>query len=497
MGRFGRALRWGTSRAAVLTENRTNESAKRGESAERCGSAERGEPPACPALREAARTFAYLGLVGFGGPAGQIGIMHRVLVNEKRWIGDERFLHALNYCMLLPGPEATQLVTYVGWLMFGLRGGLLAGVLFVLPGFVALLALSVVYTTFGDISWVQGVLLGLKAAVVALVAEAVVRIGKRVVRSGALAMVAVGAFAAICVLGTPFPWIVACAAAAGAIGSAVSPGMFRGGSERGMAGGVRAEETVLGNRVPEHARASAPRAVVMAVVWGVIWLAPVGGIVWGLGMESIFSQIAVLFSKAAVVTFGGAYAVLAYIAQRAVEVEHWITAQDMVAGLGLAETTPGPLIMVLQFVGYVGAHRNPEGLEPWVAGVLASVLTAWVTFVPCFAWIFVGGPYMEALRSRRVVQGALSAVSAAVVGVIANLGVWMAVHTLFARSGERRWGVVRVPWPEWSSINWGAATIAAAAGVLLVGLKWGVLRTLAACTLLGAAWVVWRSRGGG
>lgn len=440
-------------------------------------------------LREAVRVWAYIGLNSFGGPTGQIAVMHKVLVEQKRWVSEERFLHALHYCMLLPGPEAMQLATYIGWLMHRTLGGLIAGVLFILPGFVSILALSIVYSEFGDTTLVGGLLFGLGAAVLAIILEAVVRIGRRVLHNGLMVGVAAVSFGAIFFLGVAFPVIILGSALLGLVGDRVRPDLFE----------VLRFKTAKASDAPElvyacdlcdtsHTRPSIARSVGVLAVWLPLWLGPVVALHLWLGAGNVFAEQSLFFSKAAVVTFGGAYAVLAYIAQQGVEVYGWLLPGEMLTGLGMAETTPGPLIQVVQFVGYMGASREPGVLGPIGAGVLASVLVTWVTFVPCFLWIFLGAPYMETLRSRKSLTAALSTITAAVVGVVLNLGVWFALHTLFGEVGEHRWQALTLPVPRWQTIDWAALGIAVLAAVCLLRLHWGVLRVLALGTALGLVW---------
>ncbi len=427
-------------------------------------------------LAETVRTFAYIGLNSFGGPTGQIALMHRVLVEEKRWISEERFLHALNFCMLLPGPEAMQLVTYVGWLLHGTRGGIIAGMLFVLPGFLAILALSILYTTLGDVGLVQGLLFGLRAAVLAIVVAAVLRIGRRVLKGSMMYGIAAAAFIALFAFQVPFPLVIGGAAVIGLFGARLRPGTFA--ADLGSAASA------------PHRTPTLRSALVVLATWLPIWLVPVIALQLWLGADNIFAAQSLFFSKAAVVTFGGAYAVLAYVAQQAVEVFHWIAPGEMLIGLGLAESTPGPLIMVLQFVAYIGAFREPGPLHPMIAGALASVVAAWTTFAPCFLWIFLGAPFMEAIRSRRALVVALSCISAAVVGVVLNLAVWFAANTLFGSVTERSWAGGTIPWPDWSTLDISAASVALLAAVMLFVLKRGVPFTLAVSAAAGIAWRV-------
>ena len=446
-------------------------------------------------LREAVGVWAYVGLNSFGGPTGQIAVMHKVLVEQKRWISEDRFLHALNYCMLLPGPEAMQLATYVGWLMHRTLGGLIAGVLFVLPGFLAILALSVAYTLFHDVSVVQSLLFGLKAAVLAIVVEALLRIGRKVLHNGLMYAIAGASFLAIFVFGVPFPAIILCAGLLGLLGARVRPDLFeviRFKEAREDAEGVR---YATDRADLAHTRPRASRTLVTLVVWLTLWLGPVVALHVVRGADDVFTQQAWFFSKAAVVTFGGAYAVLAYMAQQAVEVYGWLAPGEMLAGLGMAETTPGPLIQVVQFVGYMGAHRDPGSLHPVGAGVLASILTTWVTFVPCFLWIFVGAPFVERIRGIRSLTAALSTITAAVVGVVLNLAAWFALHTLFAEVRTVETGVVRLSVPVLTTISWPAVVIAAVSGVLLLRLHWGVLRVLLVAVVLSVLWGFVRQAG--
>ncbi len=453
--------------------------------------APRGRAPAHGvSFGEAVRTFALIGLQSFGGPAGQIAVMHRVLVQEKRWVGETRFLHALNYCMLLPGPEAMQLLTYVGWLMHRTAGGLVAGALFVLPGFVSILALSLLYAGFRDLTPVEGLFFGLKPAVLAVVVQAVFRIGRRALKNGAMGAIAAGAFVAIFFFGVGFPIVVAGAALIGLIGRRVAPGLF---TVVGAGGALAREEpSLLGGVPPEHARPSLPRLLRVAAVWLALWFVPIALLLAFLGPQNVFTKQSLFFSTAAVVTFGGAYAVLAFIAQQAVEVYGWLQPGEMLDGLGMAETTPGPLIQVVQFVGFMGAFRDPGPLDPFLAGTLASILVTWVTYVPCFLWIFAGAPYIEGLRGNRALSSALSAITAAVVGVILNLALWFAIHTLFAEVRERGPLGMEVPVPVWASADVPAVAIGAAAAVLLFGLRLGMLPVLGLSALLGLVWFLVR-----
>jgi chromate transporter len=436
--------------------------------------------------REALRTWTAIGCLGFGGPAGQIALMHRILVEEKRWISEARFLHALNYCMLLPGPEAQQLATYVGWLLHRTLGGLAAGALFVLPGALVVLALSVLYARYHELPWMAALFAGLKPAVLAVVVEAALRIGRRSLGTRFLAALAALAFLAIFALHVPFPAIVAGAGAAGLAVARLRPGWLP--AARSDADGEGAADRTLAD---PHTQPSRARALRTLALWGSLWLAPVVALHAWLGAGAVFSEIARFFSQAAVVTFGGAYAVLAYLAQAAVSTYGWLAPGEMLDGLGLAETTPGPLILVTQFVGFLAAYREPGGLDPLAAGVLGAALTTWVTFVPCFLWIFLGAPYMEALRGRTSLDGALAAIRAAVVGVMLNLALWFALHVVFGALAPWRAGPFEVLVPEPASLDAFALGIAAAALVAMLRFHVGMLPTLAASALLGlvARWI--------
>jgi chromate transporter len=438
---------------------------------------------------EAVLVWAKIGLLSFGGPAGQVALMHQELVDKRRWIDEERFLHALNYCMLLPGPEAQQLATYIGWLMHKTRGGLAAGILFVVPGFAAILLLSLVYAGFGHLPAVAALFFGLKAAVLAVVVEAVLRIGKRALKSRLLVVLAALAFVAIFFFELPFPLVVLGAAVVGLIGSRISPASFPQPPSAKVAGD---HQTVI-DRMAEagellHTRPSGARAVRVLLVAAVLWGLPLLVLRQRLGAGSVYFQEGALFSRAAVVTFGGAYAVLAYIAQEAVDTFHWLVPGEMLDGLGLAETTPGPLIMVVQFVGFMGAFRHPGGLPPLLAGVFGSLVTVWVTFVPCFLWIFLGAPYIEALRQSRPLRATLAAITAAVVGVILNLSLWFGLHVVFKRVAEVHFGPLRVLNPSFSSIDLAAAALAALAMLAVFRFKLGLPKTLAGSAALGILW---------
>jgi chromate transporter len=451
----------------------------------------RGQREATPhgvSLREAVRVWTRVAMLSFGGPAGQIAVMHRILVEEKRWIGEHRFLHALNYCMLLPGPEAQQLATYIGWLMHRTRGGLIAGGLFILPGIVAIMALSWIYALFGKVGIVSALFFGLKAAVLAIVFEALVRIGRRSLKNRVMLSLAAAAFVAIFFLRVPFPIIILAAGLIGYLGGRAGLRQFQVGGGHGAADqGLSDAESVLGEGVPGHARPSVRGVVRAAVVWLALWLGPVIAILLALGPGDVFSQIAIFFSKMAMVTFGGAYAVLAYVAQQAVEHYGWLRPGEMLDGLGMAETTPGPLIMVLQFVGFMAAFRDPGTLRPSLAGTLGGLLATWVTFTPCFLWIFVGAPFIEVLRDNKALSGALSAITAAVVGVILNLAIWFAIHTIFAQVQPVAWGPIRFDAPVFGSVNAWALLLSVAAVIAMFRFKVGMVPTLAATSAAGIA----------
>ena len=444
------------------------------------------EAPLPVTLAQALPVWARIAALSFGGPAGQIAVMHRILVEEKRWISENRFLHALNFCTLLPGPEAQQLATYVGWLMHGTRGGLVAGGLFVLPGIVAIMGLSWIYALYGNVGFVAGLFFGLKAAVLAIVLQAVIRIGKRALKGPVMVGLAAAAFVAIFFLDVPFPLIVFTAGVIGYLGGRAGLPQFKAGGHGGDGKVVEGPFLLDDHELPQE-RAAAGHTLRMLLTWGAIWLVPVAAILLALGPDNVFSHVAVFFSKMAMVTFGGAYAVLSYVAQQAVEHYGWLKPGEMLDGLGMAETTPGPLIMVTQFVGFMAAFRNPGALPPLVAGTLGGLLTTWVTFAPCFLWIFVGAPYVERLRGNRALAGALSAITAAVVGVILNLAVWFALHTIFAETRPFTAGPIRFDVPILASLNPWALALAAAAVLAVFRFKVGMVPTLAACAAAGVA----------
>ncbi|NPV22560.1 chromate efflux transporter [Bradyrhizobium aeschynomenes] len=432
---------------------------------------------------EAFRVWLRVALLSFGGPAGQIAVMHRIIVDEKRWVSESRFLHALNYCMLLPGPEAQQLATYIGWLMHRTAGGLMAGGLFILPGIIAIMALSWIYAAFGHVWFVEALFFGLKAAVLAIVIQAVVRVGRRALRNNVMIGIAAAAFIAIFFFAVPFPLIIIAAGLIGYLGARAGRSEF---AAAGHGAGSNGDgDSALGEVLPEHAKPNARRTIITALVWLALWLGPVAALLAALGSANTFSQIALFFSKMAMVTFGGAYAVLAYVGQQAVEHYHWLAPAEMLDGLGMAETTPGPLIMVLQFVGFIAAARDPGSLSPLIAGTLGGLLATWVTFAPCFLWIFVGAPYIERLRGNKGLSGALGAITAAVVGVILNLSIWFALHTLFRQTVAVGGFGLDFDAPVLSSVDGGALILSLAAAVGVLRLKLGMLSVLAAACAAG------------
>ena len=436
---------------------------------------------------EAMKVWARVAALSFGGPAGQIAVMHRIVVEEKKWIGEQRFLQALNYCTLLPGPEAQQLATYIGWLMHRTKGGLLAGTLFVLPGLLAIMALSWVYVLLGKVTLVQGLFFGLKAAVLVIVIEAVLRVGRRALRNNVMRGIAAAAFVAIFFYHVPFPLIIVATGAIGWLGGRLGWAAFRTGGGHGTPGArqVADADSLLGEETPAHARPNVRWSLSIAAVFLALWLVPVALLYFGLGGGNVFAQIAVFFSKMAVVTFGGAYAVLAYVAQQAVENYQWVTAGEMLDGLGMAESTPGPLIMVTQFVGFLAAWREPGALPPLLAATLGGLLTTWVTFVPCFLWIFFGAPFVEALRSNKALAAALAAITAAVVGVILNLAVWFGLQVLFSDLEPVNVLGATVDLPVLASANLPALVLAAACAVAVFRFKFGMITVLLASALTG------------
>jgi chromate transporter len=424
-----------------------------------------------PTFVEAVRVWLKIGCLSFGGPAGQIALMHRITVDEKKWIDEARFLHALNFCMLLPGPEAQQLATYIGWVLHGVRGGLAAGILFVLPGAFVMLGLSLIYALGRGVPVVDAALFGIKAAVLVIVVEALIRIGRRSLKTNTLMAIAGAAFVGIFFFAVPFPLIIAGAGAIGYLVARAWPQQL----------GVAVAADALSSQAVNRGR----HALVASVAGLACWWAPVALAVLLFGPSHIVVGIGVFFSKLAVVTFGGAYALLAYMAQQVVATHHWMTAPEMVDGLGLAETTPGPLILVTQFVGFLAAFRDASPFSPVAAGILGAAMTTWVTFVPSMSWIFVGAPFVENLRGNRRLAGALAAITAAVVGVILNLSVWFALHVLFGRVQEMRAGPLRWYAIDVTSLDVVAAALAGIAALLAFRLHFGLVRIVAAMAVLG------------
>ncbi len=415
---------------------------------------------ATPTFAEATKVWARIGCLSFGGPAGQIALMHREIVDERKWLSEQQFLSALNFCMLLPGPEAMQLATYAGWKMHGVKGGLVAGLLFVIPGAFVVIALTVLYGSYGNLPWISAIFFGVKAAVLAIVIEALMRVAKRALKGKVEWLIAAFAFLALYCFAAPFPLVIIAAALVGFMRSSAA------------------------STAPIQTRPSFSTLFSTVALWAAIWLAPLVLLVILLGPNHVLVIIGIFFSKLAMVTFGGAYAVLSYMAQAAVENHGWLKASEMIDGLGLAETTPGPLILVTEFVGYLAAARHMGGL--W-GGIAGAAVTLWMTFAPCFLWIFAGAPYIEYISKIPRLSSALAAITAAVVGVILNLSVWFGLQVLFGKV-ERLNGVFK-PWlPEWSTLNGAALVISGIAAVALLRLHLGVPKTLALCGALGLAW---------
>ncbi len=426
-----------------------------------------------PSFGEAFKVWLKIGCINFGGPAGQIAMMHRILVDEKKWVDEPRFLHALNFCMLLPGPEAQQLATYVGWLLHGVRGGLAAGILFVIPGALVMLGLSFLYALGRGVPLIDGALFGIKAAVLVIVVEALIRIGRRSLKTPLLMTLAGLAFLGIFFFALPFPLIVAAAALIGFLVARKNPALLG-----------------LSNEAPELSKPAANRwrqAAIASAAGLALWWAPVLLTLLLLGPTHVLVSIGVFFSKLAVVTFGGAYAVLAYMAQEVVQSYGWLTAPEMVDGLGLAETTPGPLILVTQFVGFLAAFRNAPPFSPITAGLLGAAMTTWVTFVPSLLWIFAGAPFIEELRGNRRLAGALAAITAAVVGVILNLSVWFALHVLFGQVEERHLGVLRWFAFDPLALDLKTASLAVIAAVMAFRMHRSLIEVIAVMAVLGVA----------
>ncbi|HEX2116190.1 MAG TPA: chromate efflux transporter [Alphaproteobacteria bacterium] len=456
----------------------------------RSGTPAQSVPSHGMSFAEALKVWMRVAALSFGGPAGQIAVMHRIIVEEKRWIGENRFLHALNYCMLLPGPEATQLAIYIGWLMHRTWGGIVAGTLFVLPGIVALMILSWIYAAFGKVGFVQALFFGLKAAVLAIVLEAVVRIGKRALKNQLMVALAAAAFIAIFFFDIPFPIIVLGAGLLGFIGGRSGMEAFLVAGGHGASSGkvIADAESLLGETTPPHTRPGTMWSVKVAAIGLLLWFGPVAALLSTLGAAHVYTQIGIFFSKMAVVTFGGAYAVLAYVAQAAVEDYGWLAPGEMLDGLGMAETTPGPLIMVLQFVGFMAAFRHAGLSDPLLAGTWGGLLATWVTFVPSFVLIFLGAPYIEALRGNRALSAALAAITAAVVGVILNLAIWFGLHTLFADVVVHQVAGMQLQVPRLASADIAAMVLTGAAVLALFRFKLGMVTVLGGCALTGIAY---------
>jgi len=431
-----------------------------------------------PTLAEAFRVWARVAALSFGGPAGQIAVMHRIVVEEKRWVSEARFLHALNYCMLLPGPEAQQLATYLGWLVHRTAGGVMAGLLFILPGAVSIMALSIVYALYGNVGFVAALFFGLKAAVLAIVLQALMRLSSRALRNGAMWALAAAAFVGIFFFAVPFPIIVIGAGLLGFLAARGGVAAFLPAKKGDGAVDDPRGDYLIGDRLPPHARPAWSATLRTAGVCLAIWLVPVAALLLTLGPADTYTQIALFFSQMAMVTFGGAYAVLAYVAQQAVESYGWLAPGEMLDGLGMAETTPGPLIMVLQYVGFLAAFRDPGSLDPVLAGALGGLLATWVTFAPCFLWIFLGAPFIERLRENAPLAGALSAITAAVVGVILNLALWFSIHVLFRETVPVTAGGLDFDAPMLASIDPWATALAVAALVAVFKLNAGMLTVL-------------------
>ena len=425
---------------------------------------------ASPTFAELLRAFTRIGLLSFGGPAGQIALMQHEIVDQRKWVEQGAYLRALNLCHLLPGPEAQQLATWIGWRLHGVKGGLAAGLLFVLPGALVMLGLSLTYALAAGLGWFAALFLGIKAAVLAIVVQALIRVGKRALNTRFKLGLAATAFLALALLDAPFPLVILLAGVSGALIGRSKPEWL------GAHPPPPASDNLPGTRKLAGA------TVTTVLVWLAIWALPMVVIAVTLGRESVLWDIGAFFSKLAVVTFGGAYAVLAYMAQQSVEHFGWLSAGEMADGLGLAETTPGPLIMVTQFTGFLAAWRDPGVLLPLASGLLGAGLTTWVTFAPCFLWIFACAPWMDRLERVPSLQAALAAITASVVGVIANLALWFAVHVLFARPEAEVLGL-----PDLTSLDWRAAVIAAGAALLLFAFKRGVIMVLGLAALAGLA----------
>lgn len=445
-------------------------------------------PGASIGRREWFKAWTVVAANSFGGPAGQIAVMHDEIVVRRKWVGERRFLHALNYCMLLPGPEAQQLATYLGWLLRGPLGGLFAGAMFILPGFVSIMVLSILFAAYGDLTWVTGLFFGISAAVIAVVASAVLRIGKRVIKNPAMLAIAAGAFVGIFVFEIPFPVIVAVAIVIGLVGGRLAPDKFnliQGHDESEAADDA---DVLVGDEAINLGRPSWGRSLRVLLGGLALWFGPILILVAAAGGESVFVDVAWFFSSAAVLTFGGAYSVLAYISQEAVNTFGWLEPGEMISGLGMAETTPGPLIQVVQFVGFMGPFRSPGSFSPLQAGVIGAMIATWVTFVPSFLWIFLGAPFIEHLRGKPALTSALSTVTAAVVGVVLNLAIWFGLFTLFEVVNERRgYGSVLYQ-PELASLDLAALAIALCSAVAVFRFRVSTLKVVVVAAAAGVVW---------
>ena len=464
-------------------------------------STENTQPPSSVSFREAFAVWMKIGFLSFGGPAGQIGLMHKMLVEERKWISNDRFLHALNYCNLLPGPEAQQLAIYIGWLLHGTKGGLAAGLLFIIPGMFTILALTILYAGFHQVAAVQAFFYGLKPAVLAIVVMAVFRIAGKSLKTPYLTALAGLAFVAMFFYHTPFPVVIFASGILGYLGLSVCPHYLGDACPKWIHGGKKTAKKAPGEEdefinsllASDTEGKFAPtfmKSLKVVMVWGGVWLGPVLLVLLMLGPDHIYAKIALFFSKMATVTFGGAYAVLAYMAQEAVANYGWLQPWEMLDGLALAETTPGPLIQVVQFVGFLGAFRSPGMLNPYVAGTLGALLTVWVTFAPCFLWIFLGAPYIEKLRNNKVMHGALSGITAAVVGVVLNLSAWFGFNAMFAKTDPVQVMGAVIPLPDPATADWFALALAALSFLAMKYFKLDMIPVLIGCAAIGFFWKI-------
>lgn len=433
-------------------------------------------PP--PTLAEATLVWLRIGCLSFGGAATQIAMLHKAVVDEKRWVDERRFLDALNYCTLLPGPEAQQLATYLGFMLHGVRGGVVAGLLFVVPGALVMLALCSLYVLGRDLALVEGLFLGIKAAVIAIIIEALIKIGRRALKTRLLVAAAAASFVALAFLGAPFPAVIGAAAILGAGLALTRPAWI------GRVGPPPQVALAPPGRTGEALRAAA--------IWTAIWWAPVGLAAFALGPAHLLVDVGLFFSKLAMITFGGAYAVLAYLADAAVNDKGWVTAAEMIDGLGLAETTPGPTILVNQFAAFLAGWRDAAPFQAWTGAALASLMAVWVTFAPSFVWIFAGSPFMERIRHNRAVAGALTLITAAVTGVIASLALAFGIGVLFGQTARWSFGPLSLPAPSLSALNMPALVLAMIAAAMLFRLHRGVIETVIALGLAGAGFTLLR-----